>query len=73
MYQDIETGIVQKEKTEEEVRVEEEEEEEMSLILVKEDSHQKEGDIPLIHFLGHKRAIFWPFLGKWDYGIQPEM
>ena len=48
MYQDIETGIVRREKTEEEVRVEEEEEEEMSLILVKEDSHQKEGDIPLI-------------------------
>ena len=44
----IATEIVQREKTEEEVRVEEEEEEEMSLILVKEDSHQKEGDIPLI-------------------------
>ena len=42
------TEIVRREKTEEEVRVEEEEEEEMSLILVKEDSHQKEGDIPLI-------------------------
>ena len=44
----IATEIVRREKTEEEVRVEEEEEEEMSLILVKEDSHQKEGDIPLI-------------------------
>ena len=44
----IATEIVQKEKIEEEVRVEEEEEEEMSLLLGKEDSHQKEGDIPLI-------------------------
>ena len=22
---------------------------------------------------GHKRAIFWPFLGKGDYGIHPEL
>ena len=44
----IATEIVRKEKIEEEVRVEEEEEEEMSLLLGKEDSHQKEGDIPLI-------------------------
>ena len=42
----IATGIVQRERTEEEVRVEEEEE--MSPILGKEDSHQKEGDIHLI-------------------------
>ena len=48
MSQDIETGIVRRERTEEEVRVEEEEEEEMSPILGKEDSHQKEGDIHLI-------------------------
>ena len=41
----IATEIVRKEKIEEEVRVEEEEEEEMSLLLGKEDSHQKEGDI----------------------------
>ena len=44
----IATEIVQKEKIEEEVRAEEEQEEEMSLLLGKEDSHQKEGDIPLI-------------------------
>merc|ERR1711954_149896 len=44
----IATEIVRKEKIEEEVRVGEEEEEEISLHLRKEDSHQKEGDIPLI-------------------------
>ena len=22
---------------------------------------------------GHKRAVFWPFLGKGDYGIHPEL
>ena len=40
----IATGIVQRERTEEEVRVEEEEEEEMSPTLGKEDNHLKEGD-----------------------------
>ena len=44
----IATEIVQKEKIEEEVRAEEEQEEEMSLLLDKEDSHPKEGNIPLI-------------------------
>ena len=48
MSQDIETGIVRRERTEEEVRVEEEEEEEMIPILAKGDNHQKEGDIHLI-------------------------
>ena len=40
MYQDIETGIVRREKTEEEVRVEEEEE--MNPILVRGDNQRKE-------------------------------
>merc|ERR1711954_630450 len=44
----IATGIVLKEKIEEEVRGEEEQEEEMSLLLDKEDNLQKEGNIPLI-------------------------
>merc|ERR1711954_218746 len=44
----IATDIVLKEKIEEEVRAEEEQEEEMSLLLDKEDSHPKEGNIPLI-------------------------
>merc|ERR1712081_146881 len=39
--------IVLKEKIEEEVRAEEDQEEEMSLLLDKEDSHPKEGNIPL--------------------------
>merc|ERR1711954_473482 len=48
IFLDIATGIVLKEKIEEEVRVEEEQKEEMSLLLDKEDNLQKEGNIPLI-------------------------
>merc|ERR1712112_628917 len=44
----IATGIVLKEKIEEEVRAEEEQEEETSLLLDREDSHQKEGNVPLL-------------------------
>merc|ERR1711954_509684 len=40
--------IVPKEKIEEEVKAEEEQEEEMNPLLNKEDSHLKEGNIPLI-------------------------
>merc|ERR1711954_606683 len=44
----IATEVVLKEKIEKEVRAEEEQEEEMSPLLDKEDSHPKEGNIPLI-------------------------
>merc|ERR1712112_423750 len=44
----IAIGIVLKEKIEEEVRAEEEQEEETSLLLDREDSHQKEGNVPLL-------------------------
>merc|ERR1711954_33231 len=44
----IAIGIVLKEKIEEEVKAEEEQEEEMNPLLDKEDSHLKEGNIPLI-------------------------
>ena len=47
MYQDIKTGIVRKEKTEEEVKVEEEEEEGMIPNLVRGDN-QREGEIHLM-------------------------
>merc|ERR1711954_275926 len=47
-YQDIVTKIVLKEVTEEEAKAEEEKEEETTQILDKEDSHQKEENIPLI-------------------------
>merc|ERR1711954_468599 len=48
IFLDIAIGIVLKEKIEEEVKAEEEQEEEMTLLLDKEDSHLKEGNIPLI-------------------------
>merc|ERR1712081_46888 len=47
-FQDIVTGIVLKEVTEEEAKAEEEKEEETTQILDKEDSHPKEENIPLI-------------------------
>ena len=40
-----------------------------TLIMIQEEPIQRNRGGPCF---GHKSAIFWPFLGKGDYGIGPE-